>query len=276
MKKTVATGLMTGLGALARAAVIGGATTKADSYGSCSGDDYSINCSSDYYYWRRWQLPQPNRFLKRWLVLQQRLGRLVETRHQSVRRSLTLLVAVLALTLSGCALAPLATLAKPSPPAVVKQGTPVTVRGMTVNVTDMYGTNSIGNGFLAEEKHGSWLVLKLHVRNDGTQSQDFDAPSQHLIDVTGGRVDGDHIDGRSYSSDMFASGDLGRTSVLLNPGLEGDVVVAYDVPSWTTTPDHAAKIQEAFVLEVEVGFMRPPAYIVLTGDCSSCAPGNTK
>jgi hypothetical protein len=103
-------------------------------------------------------------------------------------------LAVAALALSGCALAPLATLAKPSPPAVVKQGTPVTVRGMTVNVTDMYGTNSIGNGFLAEEKHGSWLVLKLHVRNDGTQSQDFDATSQHLIDVTGGRVDGDHID----------------------------------------------------------------------------------
>ena len=103
MKTAVKAGLVAGLGALAGAAVIGGATTKADSYGSCSGDDYSINCSSDYYYWRRWQLPQPNRFLKRWLLLQQRLGRLVETRHQSVRRSLTLLVAALALALSGCA-----------------------------------------------------------------------------------------------------------------------------------------------------------------------------
>jgi len=77
-------------------------TAKTDSYGSCSGDDYSISRSSDYY-WRRWQLQQPNRVLQRWLLLQQRLGRVIETRHQSVRSSLTLLVAVLALALSGCA-----------------------------------------------------------------------------------------------------------------------------------------------------------------------------
>jgi hypothetical protein len=84
VKKTVATGLMTGLGAAGAAAVTDSATAKTDSYNPCYGDDYSISCSSDYY-WRRWQLPQPNRFLKRWLRLQQRLGRLIETRHQSVR-----------------------------------------------------------------------------------------------------------------------------------------------------------------------------------------------
>ena len=181
-------------------------------------------------------------------------------------------LAVATLTLSGCALA------KPSAPTrltAVKQGTPVTVRGMSVNVTDMYGTNSIGNGFSAEEKHGTWLVLKLHVRNDGTESQNFDATSQTLIDVTNGRTRTDDIgenvlDGRRYSSDMFASSDLGKTSVLLNPGLEDDVVVAYDVPSSTTTSDH-----RAFVLEVEVGYMRPPAYVVLTGECHSCG-GNTQ
>lgn len=85
MKKTVATCLMTGLGALGAAAVTGSATAKTDSYSSSDGDDYGISCSPDYYYWRRWQLPQPNRFLKRWLLLQQRLGRLIEARHQSVR-----------------------------------------------------------------------------------------------------------------------------------------------------------------------------------------------
>ena len=70
---------------------------------SCYGDDYRISRSSDYY-WRRWQLQQPNRVLQRWLLLQQRLGRLIETRHPSVRSSLTLLVAVLAMALamSGC------------------------------------------------------------------------------------------------------------------------------------------------------------------------------
>ena len=51
---------------------------------SCYGDDYRISRSSDYY-WRRWQLQQPNRLLQRWLLLQQRLGRLIETRHGSVR-----------------------------------------------------------------------------------------------------------------------------------------------------------------------------------------------
>ena len=51
---------------------------------SCYGDDYSISRSSDYY-WRRWQLQQPNRLLQRWLLLQQRLGRLIETSHGSVR-----------------------------------------------------------------------------------------------------------------------------------------------------------------------------------------------
>ena len=40
------------------------------------GDDYSISCSSDYY-WRRWRLPQQNRLLQRLLLLQQRLGRLL-------------------------------------------------------------------------------------------------------------------------------------------------------------------------------------------------------
>jgi hypothetical protein len=76
----VATDLMTGLRARAAAAVNGSATAKSDSYSSCYGDDYSINCSPDYYYWRRWQLPQPNRLLQRWLLLQQRLGRLIEER----------------------------------------------------------------------------------------------------------------------------------------------------------------------------------------------------
>jgi hypothetical protein len=80
MKKTVTTGLVSGLGAPGAAAVTGSATTKADSYGSCSADDYSINCSRDYYYWRRWQLPQPNRLLQRRLLLQQRLGRFLEER----------------------------------------------------------------------------------------------------------------------------------------------------------------------------------------------------
>ena len=86
MKKPVTTGRMSGLGALGAAAVTGSATAKSDSYSSCYGDDYSIRCSSDYYYWRRWRLQQPNRLLQRWLLLQQRLGRLIETRHQSVRR----------------------------------------------------------------------------------------------------------------------------------------------------------------------------------------------
>ena len=72
MKTAVTAGLVAGLRALARVAVIGGATTKAYSYGSCYGDDYDINCSPAYSYRRRWRLPQPNRLLQRWLLLQQR------------------------------------------------------------------------------------------------------------------------------------------------------------------------------------------------------------
>ena len=84
MKKTVATDLMTGLGTLDAAEVTGRATPKTDTYSSCYGDVYSISRSSDYY-WRRWQLQQPNRLLQLWILLQQRLGRLIETRHGSVR-----------------------------------------------------------------------------------------------------------------------------------------------------------------------------------------------
>lgn len=43
MKKTVATGLMTGLGALGAAAVTGSATAKAARDSSCYGDDYGIS-----------------------------------------------------------------------------------------------------------------------------------------------------------------------------------------------------------------------------------------
>jgi hypothetical protein len=105
MKKTVATGLMGGLGAPGAGAVTESANAKTHSHSSCCGDDYSINCSPDRYYWRRWQVRQPNGFLKRCLLLQQRLRRLIETRHRGVRRPVTLLVTVLALALalSGCA-----------------------------------------------------------------------------------------------------------------------------------------------------------------------------
>ena len=73
MKKTVATGLMTGLGALGAAAVTGSATAKAARDSSCYGDDYGISPSSEYY-WPRWQLPRPNRFLRLLLLQQQRLS----------------------------------------------------------------------------------------------------------------------------------------------------------------------------------------------------------
>jgi hypothetical protein len=73
-KAAVKAGLVARLGALAAAPVI--ATAKAARYSSCYGDDYSISRSSDYY-WRRWQLPRRNRLLQRLLLLQQRLGRLL-------------------------------------------------------------------------------------------------------------------------------------------------------------------------------------------------------
>jgi hypothetical protein len=74
-RKTAAkAGLVARLGALAAAPVI--AAAKAARYSSRYGDDYSISCSSDYY-WRRWQLPRRNRLLHRLLLLQQRLGRLL-------------------------------------------------------------------------------------------------------------------------------------------------------------------------------------------------------
>jgi hypothetical protein len=83
MKKTVATGQMTGPGALGAAAVTGSATARTDSYSSCYGDDDCSISRGSHYYWRRWQLQQPNRLLRLWLLLQQRLGRLIETRHES-------------------------------------------------------------------------------------------------------------------------------------------------------------------------------------------------
>ena len=83
MKKTVGTGQMTGPGALGAAAITGSATARTDSYSSCYGDDDCSISRSSHYYWRRWQLQQPNRLLRLWLLLQQRLGRLIETRHES-------------------------------------------------------------------------------------------------------------------------------------------------------------------------------------------------
>jgi hypothetical protein len=72
-KTAVKAGLVAGRGALAGAPVI--ATAKAASYSSCYREDYSISCSSDYYYWRRWQLPRRNRLLQqqRRLLLRLRL-----------------------------------------------------------------------------------------------------------------------------------------------------------------------------------------------------------
>jgi hypothetical protein len=73
-KKVVKAGLVAGLGALAAAPII--ATAKAARDSSCYRNDYIISRSSDYY-WRRWRLPQQNRLLQRLLLLQQRLGRLL-------------------------------------------------------------------------------------------------------------------------------------------------------------------------------------------------------
>jgi hypothetical protein len=73
-KKVAKAGLVAGLGALAAAPII--ATAKAARDSSCYRNDYIISRSSDYY-WRRWRLPQQNRLLQRRLLLQQRLGRLL-------------------------------------------------------------------------------------------------------------------------------------------------------------------------------------------------------
>ncbi len=73
-KKAAKAGLVAGLGALAAAPII--ATAKAARDSSCYRDDYIISRSSDYY-WRRWRLPRRNRLLQRLLLLQQRLGRLL-------------------------------------------------------------------------------------------------------------------------------------------------------------------------------------------------------
>jgi len=91
-KKVAKAGLVAGLGALAAAPII--ATAKAARDSSRYRNDYIVSRSSDYY-WRRWQLQQPNRLLQRWLLLQQQLGRLIETRHDLFAKSLPPLVAVL-------------------------------------------------------------------------------------------------------------------------------------------------------------------------------------
>ena len=84
----------------------------------------------------------------------------------------------------------------------------------------------------------------------------------------------DQIDGRDNSPYPFSSADLGPTSVLLNPGLEGDVAVAYDVPKWGTDGTD----QNGYFLHVEVGYIKSASYIMLTGtNCSSpgrCDHGN--
>jgi hypothetical protein len=74
-KKAAKAGLVAGLGALAAAPII--ATAKAVRDSSSYRDDYIISRSSDYYYWRRWRLPRRNRLLQRLLLVQQRLGRLL-------------------------------------------------------------------------------------------------------------------------------------------------------------------------------------------------------
>jgi hypothetical protein len=72
---------MTDLVALGDAADMRSGTATTDSYRYA--DDYRIGCGTGYY-WRRWQLQQPNRLLQLWLLLQRRLGRLIETRNHSV------------------------------------------------------------------------------------------------------------------------------------------------------------------------------------------------
>jgi hypothetical protein len=147
---------------------------------------------------------------------------------------------------------------------LVEQGTPITVQGVTVNVTHIGGRDTLGDGFFTQKPNGIWLVVQMHVRNDSRQEQTFEASSQHLIiangdDMKQGRVTPTHIDGKDYSPYPLGLSGLGDTSVTLNPGLEGYVTAAYDVPDWRGQPTN----DNGYFIHIEVGYMRSTSYIVL-------------
>lgn len=93
-------------------------------------------------------------------------------------------------------------------------------------VTDVSHVDWVGDPydpFAFERANGFFEVIRLRVRNIGDDSQSFDAFAQKLL-----------INGKQFNYDLDASGNVDTKvghSLTLNPGLQSDAVVVFDVPS---------------------------------------------
>lgn len=90
-------------------------------------------------------------------------------------------------------------------------------------VTDVEtGLPSIGEGMMAEEASGQFVVVRLSVTNIGDRSQLFSDSSQALIDDQG----------REHSADSATIWmDEGIVFQELNPGITIDGLIAFDIPA---------------------------------------------
>jgi hypothetical protein len=93
-------------------------------------------------------------------------------------------------------------------------------------VTDVSYVDSVGDPydpFTYQKANGVFEVIRLTVHNVDNDSQSFDAFAQKLL-----------INGRKFDYDLDASGNADTEvshSVSLNPGLQSNAVVVFDVPS---------------------------------------------
>ncbi len=108
-------------------------------------------------------------------------------------------------------------------------GDTVTDGNFAFTVTDVSEAQSIGEGFLATEAQGKYVLVELEVRNIGNEAATFNAgPSQTAYDAQG----------REYatSEDAIMSGNASDQRSFLqqiNPGSSVQGRLVYDVPEAT-------------------------------------------
>ncbi|MCW2688538.1 MAG: hypothetical protein JWR37_3428 [Mycobacterium sp.] len=111
----------------------------------------------------------------------------------------------------------------PSPSA--SQGQEARDGKLGFTVTDVSHVDSVGDPydpFAYQQAHGVFEVIRIKVRNVGNESHSFDAFAQKLV-----------INGKQFHYNLDASENVDTKvthTVSLNPSLQSDAVVVFDVP----------------------------------------------
>lgn len=113
----------------------------------------------------------------------------------------------------------------------IAQEETVPLGGLTLKVAGEEKQEWIADTAKAPDLHkaeGVWLVVRLHMRNDGDSAQTFEAARQNLS-----------LNGGEYAPYPFAA-------VSLNPGVvDDDVMLAFDVPTDTNASGAVLKLHQS-------------------------------